>query len=206
MAVFSQGRFSAPVFFMLALYTTISVADDSSDEEFDPHRQMETIVVTATRTEESVLDVAEAVSVVGAEDIARQAPEILAEMLRGVPGAFFQQTTPGQGIPGWDCHGLPIELMVEKKVGKAGVKVDAKTFRQKCREYALKQVNGQREDFKRLGVLGDWDKPYLTMDHKFEANIVRSLGKILEKGSCPQRQQTCALVSGLRFGAGRSRS
>ncbi len=85
-------------------------------------------------------------------------------------------------IPGWDCHGLPIELMVEKKVGKAGVKVDAKTFRQKCREYAAKQVDGQRRDFKRLGVLGDWDEPYLTMDFKFEANIVRSLGKVIENG------------------------
>ena len=85
-------------------------------------------------------------------------------------------------IPGWDCHGLPIELNVEKKVGKAGVKVDAKTFRDKCRDYAQKQVNGQREDFKRLGVLGDWDEPYLTMDYKVEANIVRSLGKIIENG------------------------
>ncbi len=85
-------------------------------------------------------------------------------------------------VPGWDCHGLPIELMVEKKVGKAGAKVDARTFRQKCREYAAKQVDGQRRDFKRLGVLGDWEQPYLTMDFKFEANIVRSLGKIIEKG------------------------
>ncbi|MGD2159796.1 MAG: isoleucine--tRNA ligase, partial [Gammaproteobacteria bacterium] len=85
-------------------------------------------------------------------------------------------------IPGWDCHGLPIELMVEKKVGKAGDKVDAATFRQKCREYARKQVDGQREDFKRLGVLGDWDNPYLTMNPTFEANIVRSLGKIIDKG------------------------
>ena len=85
-------------------------------------------------------------------------------------------------IPGWDCHGLPIELMVEKKVGKAGDKVDAKTFRQKCREYAGKQVDGQREDFKRLGVFGDWDDPYLTMNPAFEANIVRSLGKIIDKG------------------------
>jgi isoleucyl-tRNA synthetase len=85
-------------------------------------------------------------------------------------------------IPGWDCHGLPIELMVEKKVGKAGVKVDAKTFRQKCRDYAAKQVDGQRKDFIRLGVFGDWDKPYLTMDYQFEANIVRSLGKIIDKG------------------------
>ena len=85
-------------------------------------------------------------------------------------------------LPGWDCHGLPIELMVEKKVGKAGDKVDAATFRQKCREYARKQVDGQREDFKRLGVLGDWDNPYLTMNPTFEANIVRSLGRIIDKG------------------------
>jgi isoleucyl-tRNA synthetase len=85
-------------------------------------------------------------------------------------------------VPGWDCHGLPIELQVEKKIGKAGVKVDADTFRNACREYALKQVDKQRTDFKRLGVLGDWDKPYLTMDFKTEANIVRALGKIISAG------------------------
>ena len=85
-------------------------------------------------------------------------------------------------VPGWDCHGLPIELQVEKKVGKAGRKVDEKTFRKKCREYAAKQVDRQREDFKRLGVLGDWDNPYLTMDYQFEADIIRSLGKIIAKG------------------------
>lgn len=85
-------------------------------------------------------------------------------------------------VPGWDCHGLPIELMVEKKIGKAGVKVDADKFRNACREYAMKQVDKQRTDFKRLGVLGDWDKPYLTMDFKTEANIVRSLGKIISAG------------------------
>jgi isoleucyl-tRNA synthetase len=89
-------------------------------------------------------------------------------------------------VPGWDCHGLPIELMVEKKIGKAGDKVDAKTFREHCRNYAAKQVDGQRRDFIRLGVLGDWDKPYLTMDFQFEANIVRSLGKIIEKGHLHQ--------------------
>lgn len=89
-------------------------------------------------------------------------------------------------VPGWDCHGLPIELMVEKKIGKAGQKVDAKTFRQKCREYAAKQVDGQRKDFIRLGVLGDWDKPYLTMDYEFEADIVRTLGKIIDKGHLHQ--------------------
>ena len=89
-------------------------------------------------------------------------------------------------VPGWDCHGLPIELMVEKKVGKAGNKVDAKTFREKCREYATRQVDGQRKDFIRLGVLGDWEKPYLTMDYKFEADIVRTLGKIIDKGHLHQ--------------------
>ncbi|MFT7388007.1 MAG: isoleucyl-tRNA synthetase [Candidatus Endobugula sp.] len=85
-------------------------------------------------------------------------------------------------VPGWDCHGLPIEHNVEKKVGKAGHKIDVKTFRQKCREYAAKQVAGQKEDFIRLGVLGDWDNPYLTMDFKTEANTVRALGKIAENG------------------------
>lgn len=85
-------------------------------------------------------------------------------------------------IPGWDCHGLPIEHVVEKKVGKAGVKVDYKTFRQKCRDYARKQVEGQKKDFVRLGVIGDWENPYLTMDFKTEADIIRSLGKIVQNG------------------------
>lgn len=85
-------------------------------------------------------------------------------------------------IPGWDCHGLPIELNVEKKVGKAGVKVGAGVFRNKCREYAHKQVDGQRKDFQRMGVSGDWDNPYLTMDFEFEANIIRALGKIANNG------------------------
>jgi isoleucyl-tRNA synthetase len=85
-------------------------------------------------------------------------------------------------VPGWDCHGLPIEHQVEKKIGKAGVKVDHKTFRQKCREYARRQVDGQMKDFIRLGVMGEWDNPYLTMDNKFEANIIRALGKVVENG------------------------
>mgnify|MGYP000580118296 FL=1 len=85
-------------------------------------------------------------------------------------------------VPGWDCHGLPIEHNVEKKKGKAGVKIDYPEFRQACREYATKQVAGQKEDFIRLGVLGDWDKPYLTMDFKFEADIIRALGSIIENG------------------------
>lgn len=85
-------------------------------------------------------------------------------------------------VPGWDCHGLPIELNVEKKIGKPGVKVSAEKFRQACRDYASKQVNGQREDFIRLGIIGDWQNPYLTMDYAFEANIIRTLGKIIDNG------------------------
>ena len=85
-------------------------------------------------------------------------------------------------VPGWDCHGLPIEHKVEQKIGKAGVKVDFKTFRQACRDYATKQIAGQKADFIRLGVMGEWDKPYLTMDPKVEAGIVRALGKIVKKG------------------------
>ncbi|WP_416430528.1 isoleucine--tRNA ligase [Piscirickettsia salmonis] len=85
-------------------------------------------------------------------------------------------------VPGWDCHGLPIELRVEKKVGKVGVKVDAKTFRKKCRDYAQSQIDTQRESFKRLGVLGDWDQPYLTMDYQTEADTIRILGHIVKRG------------------------
>ena len=85
-------------------------------------------------------------------------------------------------IPGWDCHGLPIELQVEKKKGKVGTKLDAQAFRQACREYALRQVDSQREDFKRLGVLGDWDNPYLTLDPRFEAEQVRGFAQIIANG------------------------
>ncbi len=85
-------------------------------------------------------------------------------------------------IPGWDCHGLPIELNVEKKVGKPGHKVTPAEFRAKCREYAHAQVNNQREVFQRMGVIGDWENPYLTMNFEFEANIIRALGQIAEKG------------------------
>lgn len=85
-------------------------------------------------------------------------------------------------IPGWDCHGLPIELMVEKKVGKAGVKVSPKEFRAACRAFAAEQVDGQRRDFKRLGIFGAWDKPYLTMDPKVEADTLRALGRIIARG------------------------
>ncbi|MBI5462141.1 MAG: isoleucine--tRNA ligase, partial [Gammaproteobacteria bacterium] len=85
-------------------------------------------------------------------------------------------------VPGWDCHGLPIELNVEKKVGKAGRKIDHAGFRKACREYAAEQVAKQKADFIRLGVSGDWEHPYLTMDFKFEADIIRALGKIAANG------------------------
>ncbi len=85
-------------------------------------------------------------------------------------------------VPGWDCHGLPIELNVEKQEGKAGVKITAKEFRAKCRAYAESQVDIQREEFKRLGVIGDWDNPYLTMSFNYEAGVIRSLAKMIHNG------------------------
>jgi len=85
-------------------------------------------------------------------------------------------------VPGWDCHGLPIELKVEQKIGKAGVQVEPQKFRDACRDYAAKQVDKQREDFKRLGIIGDWENPYLTMNYETEAHIIRSLGRIIKAG------------------------
>mgnify|MGYP006275205605 CR=1 FL=1 len=89
-------------------------------------------------------------------------------------------------VPGWDCHGLPIELQVEKKVGKAGTKISASAFRAACREYATKQIDLQKEAFVRLGVFGDWETPYLTMNYAFEADIVRALGRIAMNGHIVQ--------------------
>ena len=85
-------------------------------------------------------------------------------------------------VPGWDCHGLPIEHKVEQMIGKPGEKVTPAEFRAACRKYAAEQVEGQKADFIRLGVLGDWDNPYLTMNFKTEANIIRALGKIIGNG------------------------
>jgi isoleucyl-tRNA synthetase len=85
-------------------------------------------------------------------------------------------------VPGWDCHGLPIEVAVEKKYGKVGQKLDARAFRTECRRYANEQIDRQREDFKRFGVLGAWSDPYRTMDYRYEADIVRSLATIVERG------------------------
>ena len=85
-------------------------------------------------------------------------------------------------VPGWDCHGLPIEMQVEKTHGRVGQKITPKDFRAACREYALKQIDLQRGEFKRLGVLGDWDHPYLTMAPRFEAEQLRAFSLIIKNG------------------------
>jgi len=86
-------------------------------------------------------------------------------------------------IPGWDCHGLPIELNVEKKHGKKSDLVkDKESFQKACKEYAQSQISDQLEDFKRLGVFGDWENSYMSLDSKFEADIIRSFGVIFDAG------------------------
>jgi isoleucyl-tRNA synthetase len=82
-------------------------------------------------------------------------------------------------VPGWDCHGMPIEIQIEKQYGKNLPTADVLT---KARAYALEQVDRQRKDFIRLGVLGEWENPYLTMNYSNEADELRALGKMLEKG------------------------
>ncbi|MDD5330426.1 MAG: isoleucine--tRNA ligase [Sulfuricella sp.] len=89
-------------------------------------------------------------------------------------------------VPGWDCHGLPIELQVEKQHGKA---IPAAQFRELCRDYAKTQIERQKADFVRLGVLGEWGNPYLTMDFRFEADIMRTLGHIHANGYLYQGQK-----------------
>jgi isoleucyl-tRNA synthetase len=84
-------------------------------------------------------------------------------------------------VPGWDCHGLPIELKVEKKVGKAGTRSTPAEFRRPAAT-TPQAGRGAAQDFIRLGVLGDWDNPYLTMDFRFEADIIRALGRIIANG------------------------
>ena len=86
-------------------------------------------------------------------------------------------------VPGWDCHGLPIEHEVEKKTGRGASRSDPKAFRRKCREYAARQIERQKVDFERLGVIGDWDDPYLTMAPETEANIIRALAKIIDNST-----------------------
>jgi isoleucyl-tRNA synthetase len=85
-------------------------------------------------------------------------------------------------VPGWDCHGLPIELEVDKKLGKKKAEVGIQEKRLICREYASKFVDIQRDEFRRLGVLGHWEEPYLTMTSDYEAAIVRELMEFVKKG------------------------
>ena len=86
-------------------------------------------------------------------------------------------------VPGWDCHGLPIENNVERELGAEKKSLSVAEFREKCREFALRFVDIQKEQFKRLGVLGDWENPYLTLRRGYEATIAREFGKVMETGS-----------------------
>ncbi len=98
-------------------------------------------------------------------------------------------------IPGWDCHGLPIEHEVDKKIGARKKGLSPMEVRAKCREYADRFVGIQRDEFKRLGVFGDWENPYLTMSYDYQATIVREFGKFVEKRSIYRRKkpiQWCA--------------
>ncbi len=85
-------------------------------------------------------------------------------------------------IPGWDCHGMPIEHQLFKELNISKEKIKQSEFRKKAHEYAMRFVNIQREDFKRLGVFGDWDNPYLTLNPKYEAAVIRSFGQLVKKG------------------------
>ena len=85
-------------------------------------------------------------------------------------------------VPGWDCHGLPVEREVEREHGRAGERLDARAFRAACRDYASTQIERQREDFKRLGVFGDWDRPYVTMDAGYEAEQLRAFSRLVGSG------------------------
>jgi isoleucyl-tRNA synthetase len=85
-------------------------------------------------------------------------------------------------VPGWDCHGLPIELKVDRQLGQKKRHMSVADFRRECHAYAAKYVGIMREDFKRLGVFGEWDNPYLTMKPRYQADIVRALGRFVEQG------------------------
>ena len=85
-------------------------------------------------------------------------------------------------VPGWDCHGLPVEREVEREHDRVGEKLDARAFRTACRNYASTQIDRQREDFKRLGVFGDWERPYVTMDSGYEAEQLRAFARLVRSG------------------------
>ena len=110
-------------------------------------------------------------------------------------------------VPGWDCHGLPIELQVEKNLGRAKKLALSKAeIRRLCKEYAEKYIAIQREEFKRLGVLGDWDKPYRTLEPQYEAQEVRELGKFVASGTLYRRKKPVYWCASCVDGAGGSGS
>lgn len=98
---------------------------------------------------------------------------VKSKVLRGLSSPY---------VPGWDCHGLPIEHRVEGMLGKVGQGVDADTFRRECRRYAQSQIEEQKRSFRRMGVIGDWDHPYITMDFRVEADTLRALGQVIANG------------------------
>jgi len=89
----------------------------------------------------------------------------------------------GDFVPGWDCHGLPIERQVDKQLGAKKRELSVGEFRRACRKYAEEQIDLQRKDFKRLGILARWDHPYKTMDFRYEADIVRELSQFARRGA-----------------------
>jgi len=108
-------------------------------------------------------------------------------------------------VPGWDCHGLPIELMVDKQLGDRKRSMDKAEIRQECRSYASKWVAIQSGEFERLGVLGEWDRPYLTMSHHYEAATARELARFAERGGLYKGEKADPLVQLLRHRPGRGR-
>ncbi len=92
-------------------------------------------------------------------------------------------------VPGWDCHGLPIERQVDKQLGAKKREMSAGEFRRACRKYAQEQVELQRRDFKRLGIFARWDRPYETMDFRYEADIVRELAQFARRGALYRRKR-----------------
>jgi isoleucyl-tRNA synthetase len=92
-------------------------------------------------------------------------------------------------VPGWDCHGLPIELQAEKEIKAAKSAMTKLDIRTHCREYAAKFIDIQREEFKRLGGIGDWDHPYITMDYDYEAVIIEEMAKFFERGEAYRKKK-----------------
>ena len=109
-------------------------------------------------------------------------------------------------VPGWDCHGLPIEIKVDEQLGRKKLEMDPVAVRRACREYAQKYVDLQRTQFERIGVFGRWDNPYLTMSFGYEASHRRDLLRLLRKGLRLQRPQARLLVHPRPHRARRSRS